>query len=159
MNRIQNILVNSPYLAGQSQRHRWRLAPQREEHPCPVVHIPPEPYGILQHNLQMGAVACTPSQACLLALGRTVEPFHMRGVDLLADVQLLNVLFNLLWPNNALVDTINKLPRLTRIFSTTPTCKSAGGLRRGYLSLPLPCLRRWRLICPKTRRIACWCGR
>jgi len=43
----------------------------------------------------MGAVAGTPSQASLLAPYRAVEPFHMRGVDLVADAQLLNTLLDL----------------------------------------------------------------
>ena len=96
MNRIQNIFQHSPYLVGQTQRHRRRFVQQRIMHPCPVVQVPPQPYRILQHLLQMRAIAGTSDQASLLSSYRAVEPFHMRGIDLLADTQLLNTLFDLL---------------------------------------------------------------
>ena len=96
MNRIQNIFQNSPNLVRQTQRHRRCFVQQRIMHPCPVVQIPPQPYRILQHFFQVRAGASTPYQASLLSSYRTVEPFHMRGVDLAADTQFLNTPFDFL---------------------------------------------------------------
>ncbi|MFH1615744.1 MAG: hypothetical protein ABIG61_11760 [Planctomycetota bacterium] len=43
----------------------------------------------------MGAVAGTPGQSRLLASYSAVESFHMRGIDLLTNAQLLNTLFDI----------------------------------------------------------------
>ena len=55
----------------------------------------PQPHGILQHHLQVRAVAGTPSQAGLLTSYCAVEPLHMRCIDLLTNTQPLNTLFDL----------------------------------------------------------------
>ena len=95
MNRIRDILANSPHLVAQAQSHRWCLVHQRVVHPRPIVQIPPQPYGILQHNLQVRTIACAANQASLLAPYRAIEPFGMRRVDLLSNAQVLNTLLDL----------------------------------------------------------------
>ena len=64
-------------------------------YPRPVVQIPPEPYRILQHLLQMGAGTSTSYQPSLLPSYRAVEPFYMRGIDLATDAQLPNKFLDL----------------------------------------------------------------
>lgn len=94
MDRIKNILENRPNFVGQTQRHRWCKVQQRVMHPCPVVQIPPQPQGVLQHLRQTRNVATAPSQTGLLTSYRSVESFQMRGIYLLADAQLPNTTFD-----------------------------------------------------------------
>ena len=94
MDRIKNIFENRPNFLGQAQCHRRCQVQQRVMHSCPVVQIPPQPQGILQHFRQARTIASTSSQAGLLTSYRSVEPFQMGCIDLLADAQFANAMFD-----------------------------------------------------------------
>lgn len=96
VHRMRDILTNRPNLVAQLQGHRWCAAIQRAVRARPIVQVAPQPQCPLQHDPKTRAVPRSSCQLRLLVSHRPVETFHMRGVDLPTDAEMLDALQNIL---------------------------------------------------------------